>query len=598
MPTRWSERLRNRPAATAAFLFLAVAVTYAEALRGVFVHDDNPQIVANPFIQNPRLWMQIFTGSVWSFNGAATHDNFYRPLQFFFYWLVYRAAGPNAVVFHLLQLFFYAATAWLVYRIGCELLRDESAAFLGAVLWILHPLHVEAVAWISALSEVGFAFFYLSAFLLFLRAAKTEGGGIRPYLLGALIYLPALFFKEMAASLPLLLVAYWLFLAPRGTVTRATVWADRAVCLAPYLAAVALYLMARIKVLGAVARTPWHVSRVEIEAAAALLGQHARLFFFPVGLGPYRTFALRSALFSPWPWLALAALLGTLWLRPREPRLSFLVAWWGITLLPCLAIRQLSTPLVADRFSYLPSVGLCLALSGAVVRLARPAPVRREIRAWRAVAASLALLAVFWTARTILAIPKWHDDERLLQNGLKQSPDAAGPHFVRGDELRYRHDDLDGAEREYRLALALNQKALVPSSGLAYQCYVSLGQVAQRRGLIEEALGYYHQAAEMKPGSALAYDALGAFYLPRGDYAEAARYYTKAVQANPQDVGAHFALGTCWMKLGDYRQAAGEFRAARTVDPTAQIAYASEARALEAAGEPQEASRVRALGKN
>lgn len=596
MPSQWNERLRNHPAVAAAFLSLAVAATYASAPRGVFVYDDDSQIIANPFIQNSSLWTQIFTGSVWSFNGAGMRDNFYRPLQFFYYWLVYRAAGPNAAVFHLLQLFFYAATAWLIYRVGCELLGNESAAFLGAGLWILHPLHVEAVAWISAMPEVGFGFFYLLAFLLFVRAEKAEGRSIRPHLLGALVYLPALFFKEMAASLPLLLVAYWLFLAPRGTATRARVWALRALRFAPYLAAVALYLMVRMKVLGFVARTPlWRVSRLELEAAAGLLGQHARLFFFPVGLDPYRTFDLRSALLSPWPWLALAALLGTFWLRRREPRFSFLLAWWGITLLPCLAIKQLSVPFVADRFSYIPSVGLCLALAGAAARLARWAPARRKLTAPKVVAPGLALLAVFWAAGTILAIPNWHDDTSLIQNALKHSPDAAAPHLVRGDELRYRRGELASAAQEYRLALSLNKKSPVPSVWVAYQCYVSLGQVIQQMGRLEEALDYYHRAAGMIPGSAQAYDALGGFYFPRGDYAEAARYYAQAVWANPQDVSAHFALGICQMKLGDYQQAAGEFRAARTVDPTSQIAYENEARALEASGQPREASRVRAL---
>jgi len=713
--SRWSERLRNHRAGAAGFLTLAVLTTYAGTLRNTFVYDDIPQIIANPFIQNPRLWTHIFTGSVWSFKGVPRVGNFYRPLQFLYYWLVYRAAGPNAAAFHLLQMFLYAATAWLVYRVGRELIGSESAAFLGATLWILHPLHVEAVAWISAMPEMGFAFFYLLSFLLFIRAEKASVAGpelapassiveagasrgrgkprpyrferVPPHLLAALVYLPALFFKEMAASLPLLLLAYWWFLGSQlpqpGFGTRGSgfagknasagslceprtpnpesqsvllkmfsrrgsgLWGRRFLRLSPYVSAVAVYVVIRVTVFGTVSQHPlWRQSAVEIEAVPALLGQHARLFLLPLSLDPYRSFHLHSALLSPWPWLALAALGCTLWLRQREPRLGFLVAWWGITLLPCLAIKQLSVPYVADRFSYLPSVGLCLALAGAAVRLIHSATgdssmnwIKRGTGSgipgsgfaeadfeagrsanpktqnpnpavlpggayrwtWRgraarmAVVPGLVLLAGFWAVRTVLEIPNWRDNDSLIQHSLDQSPDAPTPHLVRGDDLRFRHGDLDGAAREYRLALVLNQNTTAPLDGIPYECFVDLGQVAQQKGQIDEALGYFRKAAAILPGASEAYQALGAFYFPRGNYAEAERYYARAVRADPQDTTAHFALGTCRMKLGDYRRAADEFRAARTVDPSSRIAYQSEARALEALGDSQEASRVRNL---
>src|SRR5579863_497887 len=162
---RSNERLRQYPRLAAAVLVLVTFAAYGGSLANTFVYDDEYQVLQNPFVVNPHLWRRIFTGSVWSFRGAIG-DNFYRPLQIFSYWLLYRVAGPDPAAFHLAQLLLYCVTVWLVYRLGAKLLRSELAAFAGALLWALHPLHVEAVAWIGGWPEVGFGLFYVLGFLL------------------------------------------------------------------------------------------------------------------------------------------------------------------------------------------------------------------------------------------------------------------------------------------------------------------------------------------------------------------------------------------------------------------------------------------------
>jgi len=194
----------------AALLFLLAFTVYSGTLSNGFVFDDSPLIVENPFILNPHFWRHIFTGDAWAFQGG--HSSFfYRPLQFAIYWLIYRLAGADPVPFHLLSLTLYAATGWLVYRLGRELLRSDTAALLGAILWLVHPLHVEAVAWISALPDLGAGFFYLLAFLLFCNAETAGQGKLGKHVLAALAFLVALFFKEMALSFPLMALAYWFF---------------------------------------------------------------------------------------------------------------------------------------------------------------------------------------------------------------------------------------------------------------------------------------------------------------------------------------------------------------------------------------------------
>jgi len=128
----------------AVVLTAAVVLLYHPALRGSFVYFDSFEIEGNPSVTSPALWLQNFTYSART--ALAGRGHYYRPFYFLSYWLVYRIAGPQPFAFHLFQVFLFAVTAWLLFRLGRELLGDETAALAGALLWVSHPAHVEAVA--------------------------------------------------------------------------------------------------------------------------------------------------------------------------------------------------------------------------------------------------------------------------------------------------------------------------------------------------------------------------------------------------------------------------------------------------------------------
>jgi tetratricopeptide (TPR) repeat protein len=584
---RWNEQLKKHPAVAAWLLILIMVAIFQGTLANGFVYDDERQLVDNPYIRNAHLWRNIFTGSVWSFVGWQSLGNFYRPLHIFSYWVVYRLAGADAGAYHLMHLIFYAGAVVLVFRLGCELLESELAGFAGALLWALHPLHVEPVAWIAGTPDVGCGFFYLLAFWLFLRAEHAEEHRALRHLLAVLAYLPALFFKETALSFPILLLAYWLYVPARGT------WASRAASWLPYLAFMAAYLGIRISVLGrfSEARQMWKIGPRVIGAALGLLGQHAKLFFLPVHLNVFRTFDSRASLLSPWPWLVLGVLLGTLWLRKREPALALPIVFWLVTLLPVMDVRQLSYPLIAERFSYLPSVGLCLAIAFLTVAwLPRRVP---RFETAPVVVPALVLIGGFWAFQDIRAIPNWRDNQSLWSYSLRVAPDSGMVHVRHALVLQFAHGDLEGAAREFQTALRLNQASFVPLSNVTFDSYIGLGQIANLRGNQQQAVEYFQKAARATSQNGEAYDFLGSVYFPRQDYAQAAEYFQRAVRINPYDLNARFYLGACWLKLGKPREAAEQFHAAREVDPSYTQAYEAEARALEAAGEAAGAARVR-----
>jgi hypothetical protein len=570
-------------------LILVAFVFYQGVLTCGFVYDDVHLILQNPFVKNPLLWKRIFLGSLWAFDGRGTQTGFYRPLPIFSYWLVCRVAGFDPGAYHLFQLVLYALSIWIVYRLGRKILQNESAAFAGALLWTLHPLHVEAVAWVASIPDIGCALFCLLGFWFFLRAEDHSPANLRWHAAAAAVYFPALFFKEVAFSFPLLLLAYWF------CHSSAEPWFRRALHWFPYVAAAAVCVVIRVKVMGHFsANAPFRGFTSQVAwAAVGLLGQHAKLSFWPVNLSEFRDFDLAASLRSPWPWVALLVLAAACVWRKYDPRLSFLVLWWVVTLLPCLNYRHLSTPLVADRFSYLPSVGLCLAL-GYLAFGWLPLHFPKVGHEWVVVGA-LAAVTTLWPAQIVRTIPHWRDNDALFDYSLRVSPNAAEVHAAHGMVLQFRENDLDGTAREFRTALRLNAQSLRPIPIVTYNSYIGLGQVALLQGREPEALDYFDKAVHLLPNSSFAYDVLGSVYFPRSDYARAAEYFQQAVRVNPQDMGVRFFLGTCWMKLGKPAQAAGEFRAAREVDPDYFQAYEAEALSLEAAGDRAGAARVRRM---
>jgi tetratricopeptide (TPR) repeat protein len=571
---------------------LAAFVLYGRTLGFDFVSDDIKQVIENPFVRNPHLWRRIFTTPVWAFQGRAVQTNFYRPLQIFCYWLLDRLAGPQPFAFHLLNLAIYSASAVLLFYIGVRLFGSRLPAFLGALLWAVHPLHVEAAAWVAALPDLGFGFFYLLAFLVFLRTEQGEYSAVRGYALTAIAFFPALFFKEAAVSFPLILVAFWIF---RPTGGLATSLKQRVLGLAFTGLALGVVAGIRILTLGHLlgGRGTGGFDLSVLTSAAGLLGENAKIFFFPFRLSMYRTFAPTGNLRDPWTMIALLMVLSAVAFRRRFPRIAFLIIWWFVALLPCLDIHQLSLPFVADRFSYIPSMGLCLALSAlAADKAEAELSNSRNLRLGTAFAV---IVAGFWAFQTSCALPMWQSDQSLTRYSMKLYPNNAGLHLVAGWKLEYVYGDLAGADREFHEVLELNRSSARPVKSVAYEALLSLGQDCERRGQIPEALQYFNQAIQLIPNFSEAYQTLGSFYFPRRDYPRAAAYFEKAVKLNPLDPSTHFYLGMCWLRMGLYRQAADQLRAARHIDPAMRGAYLEEAEALSQAGDEQAAARVRRL---
>jgi hypothetical protein len=187
-------------------ILLLSSLVYFNALSGDFVYDDVNQIVNNPWVKDIRSMPAIFSKSVWSFEGD-TRDNYYRPLMHIVFMFNYAIFGLNPAGFHLVNILFHAGNSVLIFLIAAELIEKKSkqyavssgqpqskaggnlsrvtlhpsrvTAFIATLLFATHPIHTEAVTWISGLPDVAFSFFYLSSLYLYIVFRKMRPRCVR-----------------------------------------------------------------------------------------------------------------------------------------------------------------------------------------------------------------------------------------------------------------------------------------------------------------------------------------------------------------------------------------------------------------------------------
>src|SRR5579875_208389 len=419
---RWSN-----PALVAA-LALAAVLPYLNTLLNAFVYDDLTQVLNNPYIVNFRHLGQIFGSSVWSYIGQQGVTNYYRPLMTFGYLLCYQAFGRVAFGFHLVNVVLHASVVCILFALSLALFGRRDLASAAALIFALHPVHTESVAWIAAVTDVELTFFYLLTFLFFIRIA-TPGGGRSNRMLAAmtLCFTLALLSKEQALTLPLLATIYEHFY--RGDRT-STNWAQKVARYRLLWFLAGAYFVIRVQLLGALApvnQMPTLSWAQAIYSAVALSGQYIIKMLWPRTLCAFYVFHPSKTPLDPGTLAGLAVCLlvaasfVALWKRAHTA--SFGLIWFFATLLPVLNARWMAANVFAERYLYLPSVGLCWVFGWCAVSR-WGAVARRSQRLRWTVATSFAAILALCAARIVMRNHDWQNDVRLYTRTLIQQPEA------------------------------------------------------------------------------------------------------------------------------------------------------------------------------
>ena len=169
-----------------AVLLLLAILPYVGILRNDFayIYDDKAQIIDNPYVHSFGHMREVLTTTVWSFKDAHALTNYYRPIMTIGFLLCYQVFGPLAYGFHLASLLLHAAVVTVLFLFAERLFRDRGAAFGAAGLFALHPIHVESVAWISAVTDLEVTLLLCAHFLVFparrVSSAADGGSGRKP----------------------------------------------------------------------------------------------------------------------------------------------------------------------------------------------------------------------------------------------------------------------------------------------------------------------------------------------------------------------------------------------------------------------------------
>jgi protein O-mannosyl-transferase len=454
-----------------------VLAAYGNSFKNGFAWDDNQQIVMNPDLRPGAPTAHLFSGDVWNFREhIGGGHNYYRPLQMLTYRLTAQIWGFDPHAFHAVSIGFHLVVVQLAFFIFRRLGGRIDLAFASAALFAVHPVHAEAVDWISALPDIGCTVFLLLAFLFFHAAhfdeadtsARVRSHGARIVLVvlsgGALA--AAMLWKETAVVFPLLVMAY-VFCFEESPILIARL--RSAVKLSvPSWCIVGGYLLLRFRVLGSLAnrQRDWILSPFQfVLSDLNLLFQYWAKLIAPVHLNAYYVFSPVRSLADARAVISVLGLLFALpmltWGLRRAALPTFAALWVFITLIPVFEIYALGRNAFTERYLYLPSVGFCVLAVFAAAWIGRWVPSR-----YRAASGVVVLLLVVtrFAEATISRNPDWRDDSTLFVRTLEASPNAP---FVQNmvAELHRGEDSSTGAaeaESHYLQALSLAEQEMPP----------------------------------------------------------------------------------------------------------------------------------------
>jgi len=538
-------------------LILGSSLPYLNSLANGFVYDDDTQILTNPYIRDFSHLKAIFTTSVWSYaGGARAVTNYYRPVMTMGYLLCYKVFGFRAWGFHLVSLALNAAVVCLLFVVARRIFQDRGLAFAAAALFALHPMHTEAVDWIAAVTDLELALFFLLSFWLYLRLEDAKGIRLVWTHLGvACAYLLALLSKEPAAVLPLLAVIWEHAL--RADRSR-TSWSTKLQRYAPLWLLLIAYLLFRTALLGAFAPVSLRSGMAPdavIFSAVALTGGYLAKMLWPVQLCAYYVFPRNMANLLPKVIGGCMALLLcgalTVYLWNRERRLSFGLIWFFATLAPVLNARWMPNNVLAERYLYLPSVGLCWVAAWLACRLWRAATKAGKI-AERTVAACAFLLAALLAARIFTRNPDWKDDLTFYTKALAASPNAADMHNNLGNYY-WERGDLNGAATQWEQAVKLQPDATYTLDNLG------LLRINQNR--FAEAVVFFRRSLAITPHDAAAYTGLGEAYQKMNMLSQAEQALLEAIRLAPLDIRPQLHLAELYFSEGKFDLAAQRYQA-------------------------------------
>lgn len=632
-----SQKQRRRTLVAAGVLLLSILV-FANTLRNDFVFDDAYVIATNSLIRDPRNIGKLFLIDWWGSYRAdkdpdmpAPSDRLYRPVVLVTFAMNYWIGGLNPVGYHLVNVLLHFVVGFLLYGLACELGYSPVASLAAAALFIVHPIHTEAVTGIVGRAELLMTAGVLSVLWWYVRqagySAKPRPGMVTVFLA---VFALAVLSKEQAAILPALLVVADLAVR-KGRIAWSARLPNRLLIYLSFLVVLALYLVIRFAVLGVFREMPVFRDNplayadwaARLLTAIKVAGQYLWLCLWPAKLSvdySYNAIPISNSLFDAgviWGMLCWGGLLGLgAWSYFRGSRRIFLaVALTTLAFLPGSNLLIVVGTIMGERLFYLPSAGLCLLVAAAWDqyaafangkkrgRLVNPARFSRgndpmdvtvqmtKDRLLKYSGLALFGIALFLLAfRTIERNREWRNMETLFRSALEVVPESG--------KLHYNLGAVEASNGHFVQALSQFEQAsrIDPTFFDDGDFNRQMGAMLLRQGRLNEAIGFFQTALKIYPkytdaesNLGLAYYDLGLTYAQQRKFEEAEAAFRQSVSLNPKNAKPHSSLSRLLIETARFNEAAAQASEAIRLDPKLIWAHFNRAWALERLGRLEEA---------
>ena len=535
-------------------ILLIVFGAFSSCLKNGFVNwDDDNYIVNNTAISSvstanlKNIFSSFFVGH-------------YQPLTILSYALDYHFYKLNPYHYHLTNLILHLLNSLLVFYLIYLLSGNIIVSFITAILFGLHPLHVESVAWVSERKDVLYSFFFLLSCITYLYYL-TKGNKHKYYILSLFLFLCSLLSKSIAVTLPLviLLLDYYLKRKPSKTL-----FLDKI----PYF--VLSIIFAIIAIFGVyldnVVRSEPHFNLFSILSVAsyAIIFYFGKLFL-PIKLSclyPYHNFEYNPTYLYSIIAVVLLGILIALSVKYTK-KILFGTLFFLITLLPALQFIPNGEIIVADRYTYISSIGIFFIIATLIYWF-----YSKKLEAF-----VLLLVILIISTLSIMTYNRckvWKDGITLWSDALRIYPDSATAYNNRGAVFLGRKQ-YDKAYSDLNHALNIDP--------VCFEAYFNLGSLYNFQSNYNEAVRLLNKTLEINPRYLKAYNMLALSYGRMGEHYKVIEVCKKALEIDPRDIDAYINLCSAYGNLGKFQEAIAYGQQAVNIDPMSGAAHSNLAAA-------------------
>ncbi len=550
-------KIRRKEIIICLLLVAATLFVYLQVINNDFVYfDDELYVIDNPNVKTGLSRESI----IWAF--STDYAGNWHPLTWLSHMLDVELYGLSPMGHHLTNLQIHIANTVLLFILLNWITGAAWRSGFVAALFALHPLHVESVAWIAERKDVLCAFFWILSILAYVRYTRNQSK--TNYLLIVVLFAFGLMSKPMIVTLPftLLLLDFW----PLSRFEQKTYKKQTAACRIPIaliLEKVPLFTLSAVSSIitfsiqqhgGAVASLESIPLTMRISNALVSYIGYITKMFWPINLAffyPYHKLPIWNVLLSGILLLCVSALI--IFAARRLPYLVTGWLWYLGTLVPVIGLIQTGSQSMADRYTYIPLIGLFIIVAWGM----------RDIAAkWQS--QRILLLIFSGIALVFFIICTWFQAGH-WQNGIsifKHTLDVTKNNCVANCELGHalmRSGKLDDAVVQLYNALKINPNY--------EEAHANLGCTLARQNKVNDAIYHYQKALRINQNNVKAHNNLGILLVGKGKVNDAIYHYQKALRINPKYAGAYYNLGKIYANKGEVENAILYYKKALQVSP-------------------------------